>query len=179
MGNVPLRHPQLAGWQCFFTRDERGDSPRYHSLPYTNVKIINNICALNQHHGVTLARGERSVVAGNLILLVDQGKTKREATGSIKVFENRNCKILGNVAKVFDLRGLSNCNVVNNIYDYKPDYNKTILTIKQAIKSAGKRDSVEPLEASIDMSRYYGQKDLINNPLQFLDYSGFTLIPSF
>lgn len=179
VGNVPLTHPQLAGWQCFFTRDERGDSPRYHSLPYNNVKIINNICALNQHHGVTLARGNNSVVAGNLILLVDKGKTKREATGSIKVFENHNCKILGNVAKVFDLRGLANCNVVNNIYDYKPDYNKTVAQIKLAINSAGKRDNVAPLETPIDLSRYYGKKDLVTNPLQFLDYSGFTLVPAF
>ncbi len=179
VGNVPLTHPQLAGWQCFFTRDERGDSPRYHSLPYTNVKVINNICALNQHHGVTLARGNNSVVAGNLILLVDKGKTKREATGSIKVFENKNCKILGNVAKVFDLRGLSNCNVVNNIYDYKPDYNKTIIKIKHAISSAGKRNSVGPLKMPIDLSRYYGKKNLTANPLQFLDYSSFTLVPSF
>ena len=179
VGNVPLTHPQLAGWQCFFTRDERGDSPRYHSLPYTNLKVINNICALNQHHGVTLARGNNSVVAGNLILLVDKGKTKREATGSIKVFENHNCKILGNVAKVFDLRGLSNCKVVNNIYDYKPDYNKTVTQIKHAISSAGKRNHVAPQEAPIDLSRYYGKKDLVTNPLQFLDYSGFTLVPAF
>ncbi len=178
-GNVPLTHPQLAGWQCFFTRDERGDSPRYRSLAYKNVNIINNICALNQHHGVTLARGHNSVVAGNLILLLDKGKTKREATGSIKVFENNNCKILGNVAKVFDLRGLSNCNVTNNIYDYKPDYNKTITTIRQAIRSAGTRNNVASLETSIDLSRYYGKKNLISNPLQFLDYSSFTLVPSF
>ncbi len=178
-GNVPLTHPQLAGWQCFFTRDERGDSPRYRSLPYTNINIINNICALNQHHGVTMARGHNSVVAGNLILLLDKGKTKREATGAIKVFQNSNCRILGNVAKVFDLRGLSNCKVVNNIYDYKPNFQKTLSEIKQGISSAGKRDIIPPLGTTIDLSRYYGKKDLVNNPLQFLDYSSFTFVPSF
>ncbi len=179
VGNVPLTHPQLAGWQCFFTRDERGDSPRYHSLPYKNINIINNICALNQHHGVTLARGHNNVVAGNLILLVDKGKTKREATGSIKVFENKNCKIVGNVTKIFDLRGLSDCSVVNNIFDYKPDYHKILSKIKGEISLSKKRDSIASLTSSVDLSRFYGEKDLTSNPLQFLDYSGFTLVPSF
>lgn len=179
VGGTPLTNRSLAGWQCFFTRDERGDSVRYGNKLYSNIKIINNICASNQHHGVTLSRGVNNVVAGNFILLVDEGKTLREATGSIKVFDNKNCKILGNVSYVFDLKNLSGCEVTNNIYDYKPDYGKTLLKIKGGINGAKKRTVIGQGSTSNDLSRYYIKKDLLTKPLQFLDYSALTLVPNF
>ncbi len=179
VGDTPLRNRSLSGWQCFFTRDERGDSVRHRNMPYSNTSIINNICASNQHHGVTLARGANSVVAGNFVLLVDEGKTSREATGSIKVFDNHNCKILGNVTHVFELRNLSGCEVKNNIHDYKPDYRKTVLKIKGGIKGAQKRAVIGRNTPSHDLSRFYRTNDLLGKPLQFLDYSALTLVPSF
>ena len=116
VGDTPLTNPNLTGWQCFFTRDEKGDSFfRFRSLPYANIKIINNFCASNQHHGITLSRGIDNVVAGNFVLLVDQGKNSRQASGSIKVFDNRNCQILGNVANEFEFKNMSNCQNMNNI----------------------------------------------------------------
>jgi hypothetical protein len=179
VGDTPLRNPSLTGWQCFFTRDERGDSVRYKNMPYSNVSVINNICASNQHHGVTLARGKDGVIAGNFVLLVDDGKTSREATGSIKVFDNHNCKIVGNVTHVFELRQLSGCDVRNNIHEYKPDYRKTMMIIKSGIKNATKRTRIERNSTSHDLSRYYKTSDLVSRPLQFLDYSAFTLVPDF
>jgi hypothetical protein len=179
VGDTPLANRNLPGWQCFFTRDERGDSFRFRALPYSNIKIINNFCASNQHHGVTLSRGNDNVVAGNFILLVDKGKTSREATGSIKVFDNKNCKILGNVANEFEFKNTSNCQNINNINSYKPDYDKTIIALRQAIESAKKREAIEPASSSNDLDRFYENTGLQANPLQYLDYSKLTLVPFF
>jgi hypothetical protein len=179
VGDTPLANRNLPGWQCFFTRDERGDSFRFRALPYSNIKIINNFCASNQHHGVTLSRGNDNVVAGNFILLVDKGKTSREATGSIKVFDNKNCKILGNVANEFEFKNTSNCQNINNINSYKPDYDKTIIALSQAIESAKKREAIEPASSSNDLDRFYENTGLQANPLQYLDYSKLTLVPFF
>ena len=180
VGDTPLTNRNLSGWQCFFTRDERGDSFfGIRSLPYSNIKIINKFCASNQHHGLTLSRGSDNVVAGNFILLVDKGKNSREATGSIKVFDNRNCKILGNVANEFEFKNMSNCQNINNINSYKPDYDKTIITMRQAIESATKREAIEPASSSNDLSRFYENSGLQANPLQYLDYSMLTLVPFF
>jgi hypothetical protein len=179
VGDSPLANPNLSGWQCFFTRDESGDHSRRKNLLYDNIKIINNICALNQHHGVTLSRGHDNVVAGNLVLLVDQGKTNRQASGSIKIFDNKDCKILGNVTNKLEFRNVYNCQNINNIYNYKPDYQQTINKIRYAVKSAKQRTVVEPASSSNDLSRYYKNSSLQDHPLQFLDYSKFTLVPSF
>jgi len=179
VGDTPLTNPHLPGWQCFFTRDEKGDSFGFRSLPYSNIKIINNFCASNQHHGVTLSRGRDNVVAGNFILLVDKGKTSREATGSVKIFDNRNCKVLGNVANEFEFKNMSNCQVINNINSYKPDYDETIIEMRQAIESAEKREAIEPASSSNDLSRFYENIGLQDNPLQYLDYSKLTLVPLF
>ena len=181
VGDTPLTNPNLTGWQCFFTRDEKGDSflGRFRSKPYANIKIINNFCASNQHHGVTLSRGIDNVVAGNFVLLVDQGKNSRQATGSIKVFDNRNCKILGNVSNEFEFKNMSNCQITNNINGFKPDYNNIIITMKQAIDSAIQRESIEPASSSNDLSRFYANTGLQANPLQYLDYSKLTLVPFF
>jgi len=105
VGDTPLSNPYLTGWQCFFTRDEKGDGSggRFSSLAYANVKIINNFCASNQHHGVTLSRGVDNVVAGNFVLLINHGKNKQQATGAIKIFDNKNCRILGVAASSNDL----------------------------------------------------------------------------
>ncbi|MEH6456317.1 MAG: hypothetical protein V7749_08335, partial [Cocleimonas sp.] len=166
VGDTPLTHPNLAGWQCFFTRDESGDSFWSRSMPYANIKIINNFCASNQHHGVTLSRGIDNVVAGNFVLLVDQGKNSRQATGSIKVFDNRNCKILGNVSNEFEFKKLSNCQITNNINGFKPDYYNMVITMKQAIESATKREVIEDASSSNDLRRFYENTDLQANPLQ-------------
>ena len=181
VGDTPLTNPNLTGWQCFFTRDEKGDSflGRLRSLPYANIKIINNFCASNQHHGVTLSRGIDNVVAGNFVLLVDQGKNSRQATGSIKVFDNRNCKILGNVSNEFEFKNMSNCLITNNLNGFKPDYNNVIITMKQAIDSAIQRETIEPASSSNDLSRFYENTGLQANPLQYLDYSKLTLVPYF
>jgi hypothetical protein len=180
VGDTPLTNPNLTGWQCFFTRDEKGDSFfRFRSLPYANIKIINNFCASNQHHGITLSRGIDNVVAGNFVLLVDQGKNSRQASGSIKVFDNRNCQILGNVANEFEFKNMSNCQNMNNINSYKPDYDKTIITMRQAIESATKREAIEAASSSNDLSRFYENTGLQANPLQYLDYSKLTLVPFF
>jgi len=181
VGDTPLTNRNLTGWQCFFTRDEQGDSffGRFRSLPYANIKIINNFCASNQHHGVTLSRGIDNVVAGNFVLLVDQGKNKRQATGSIKVFENKNCKVLGNVSNEFEFKNMSNCHITNNINSFKPDYNNTIITMKQAIDSATRREVIEVASSSNDLSRFYENTGLQDNPLQYLDYSKLTLVPYF
>ena len=181
VGDTPLTHPNLAGWQCFFTRDEKGDSffGRFRSLPYANIRIINNFCASNQHHGITLSRGIDNVVAGNFVLLVDQGKNSRQATGSIKIFENRNCKILGNVSNEFEFKNMSNCQITNNINGFKPDYDKIIITMKQAIELATKREGIEDASSSNDLSQFYENTGLQANPLQYLDYSKLTLVPFF
>lgn len=181
VGDTPLTNPNLTGWQCFFTRDEKGDAffGRFQSLPYANLKIINNFCASNQHHGVTLSRGIGNVVAGNFVLLVDEGKDSRQATGSIKAFENKNCRILGNVSSEFDFKNLSNCQVSNNIIGYKPDYNKMVVTMKQAIETATQRDVIEVAASSNDLRRYYPKGDFQADPLQYFDYSKLTLVPAF
>ena len=181
VGDTPLTNPNLSGWQCFFTRDEKGDSffGRFRSLPYANIKIINNFCASNQHHGVTLSRGIDNVVAGNFVLLVEQGKNSRQASGSIKVFDNRNCRILGNVSNEFEFNNMANCQVTNNINGFKPDYNNTIMTMRQAIGSAIKREAIEVASSSNDLSRFYENTGLQANPLQYLDYSKLTLVPVF
>ena len=180
VGDTPLTNPNLTGWQCFFTRDEKGDSFfGFRSLPYANIKIINNFCASNQHHGITLSRGIDNVVAGNFVLLVDQGKNSRQASGSIKVFENRNCKVLGNVSNEFEFKNMSNCQITNNINGYKPDYDKTIIAMRQAIESATKRETIEVASSSNDLSRFYENTGLQANPLQYLDYSKLTLVPFF
>ncbi|WP_299881395.1 hypothetical protein [uncultured Cocleimonas sp.] len=181
VGKTPLRNPNLTGWQCFFTRDEKGDSffGRFRSLPYANIKIINNFCASNQHHGVTLSRGIDNVVAGNFVLLVDQLKNKRQATGSIKVFENKNCRILGNVSNEFEFKNMSNCQITNNINGFKPDYNNTIYSMREAIHSAPQRSAIEVASSSNDLSRFYTNTGLQENPLQYLDYSKLTLVPVF
>ena len=181
VGKTPLRNPNLTGWQCFFTRDEKGDSffGRFRSLPYANIKIINNFCASNQHHGVTLSRGIDNVVAGNFVLLVDQAKNSRQASGSIKVFENRNCKILGNVSNEFEFKNMSNCQVTNNINGFKPDYNNIIYNMREAIHSAPQRAAIEVASSSNDLSRFYTNTGLQENPLQYLDYSKLTLVPVF
>jgi len=177
VGDTPLRHPNLAGWQCFFTRDEKGDSFWSRSKPYANIKIINNFCASNQHHGVTLSRGVDNVVAGNFVLLVDQGKDKRQATGSIKVFANRNCKILGNVSNEFEFKNMPGCQILNNINSYKPDYQTMMQTMMQTIRSAPQREIIESPLSSNDLSRFYQNAGLQENPLQYLDYSKMTLVP--
>ncbi|GAA0409050.1 hypothetical protein GCM10009133_16990 [Cocleimonas flava] len=181
VGKTPLRNPNLTGWQCFFTRDEKGDSffGRFRSLPYANIKIINNFCASNQHHGVTLSRGIDNVVAGNFVLLVDQVKNKRQATGSIKVFENKNCRILGNVSNEFEFKNMSNCQITNNINGFKPDYNNIIFNMREAIHSAPQRAAIEVASSSNDLSRFYTNTGLQENPLQYLDYSKLTLVPVF
>jgi hypothetical protein len=179
VGDTPLKHPNLTGWQCFFTRDESGDSFWTRSMPYANIKIINNFCASNQHHGVTLSRGIDNVVAGNFVLLVDQGKNSRQATGSIKVFDNKNCKILGNVSNEFEFKKLSNCQIANNINGFKPDYNDVIITMKQAIESATKRQLIEDASSSNDLRRYYENNGMQSSPLQYFDYSRLTLVPLF
>ena len=181
VGDTPLTNPNLTGWQCFFTRDEKGDSffGRFKSLPYANVKIINNFCASNQHHGVTLSRGVGNVVAGNFVLLVDKGKTLRQATGSIKAFENKNCKILGNVSNEFEFKNLSNCQISNNINGFKPHYKNMVNTMRQAIKAAPKRQIIEQPSSSNDLSRFYKNSGLQANPLQYFDYSKLTLVPLF
>jgi len=119
------------------------------------------------------------VVAGNFVLLVDQGKNKRQATGSIKVFENKNCKVLGNVSNEFEFKNMSNCHITNNINSFKPDYNNTIITMKQAIDSATRREVIEVASSSNDLSRFYENTGLQDNPLQYLDYSKLTLVPYF
>ena len=181
VGKTPLKNPNLTGWQCFFTRDEKGDSffGRFRSLPYANIKIINNFCASNQHHGVTLSRGIDNVVAGNFVLLVDQVKNKRQATGSIKVFENKNCRILGNVSNEFEFKNMANCQVSNNINGYKPDYNQTVMIMRHAIESAPGRDTIEVASSSNDLSQFYQNSGLQQNPLQYFDYSKLTLVPVF
>ena len=181
VGDTPLTNPNLTGWQCFFTRDEKGDSflGRFKSLPYANVKIINNFCASNQHHGVTLSRGINNVVAGNFVLLVDQGKNSRQATGSIKVFDNKNCRILGNVSNEFEFKNMSNCQITNNINGFKPNYNNIVFTMKQAIDSAIQREFIESVSSSNDLRRYYENAGLQSNPLQYFDYAKLTLVPYF
>ena len=179
VGDTPLTHPNLAGWQCFFTRDEKGDSFWSRSMPYANIKIINNFCASNQHHGVTLSRGINNVVAGNFVLLVDQGKNSRQATGSIKVFANRNCKILGNVSNEVEFKNTANCQIANNIKGYKPDYNSIIITMRQAIAAETKRQYIETASSSNDLSQYYRNAGLQENPLQYFDFSKLTLVPAF
>ena len=177
VGDTPLRHPNLAGWQCFFTRDESGDSFWKRSMPYSNVKIINNFCASNQHHGVTLSRGINNVVAGNFVLLVDRGKDKRQATGSIKVFANRNCKVLGNVSNEFEFKNMPGCQIQNNINSFKPEYKNTIGKLMQSIYSAPQRQVIETPASSNDLSRFYTNVGLQENPLQYLDYSKLNLVP--
>ncbi len=179
VGDTPLLHPNLTGWQCFFTRDEKGDSSWSRSMPYANIKIINNFCASNQHHGVTLSRGIDNVVAGNFVLLVDQGKDSRQATGSIKIFDNRNCRIVGNVSNVFEFKELSNCQVTNNISGFKPSYDEILVTMKQAIESAPQRQVIEAASSSNDLSRFYTKKSFRQYPLQYFDYSKLTLVPKF
>ena len=181
VGDTPLNIRNLAGWQCFFTRDEKGDTffGRFSSLPYANVKIINNFCASNQHHGVTLSRGIDNVIAGNFVLLVDEGKNSRQATGSIKVFENKNCKILGNVSNEFEFKNLSNCQVTNNINGYKPNYNDMLNTMKQAIDLSPKRTLIEDSSSSNDLRQFYENTNLQANPLKYFDYSKLTLVPVF
>ena len=177
VGETPLRHPNLAGWQCFFTRDEKGDSFWSRSMPYSNVKIINNFCASNQHHGVTLSRGINNVVAGNFVLLIDAGKDTRQATGSIKIFANRNCKVLGNVSNHFEFKNMAGCQISNNINSYKPEYRATIGALMQSIYSAPQRQVIEPDSSSNDLSKFYNNANLQENPLQYLDYSKMTLVP--
>jgi len=177
VGDTPLTHPNLAGWQCFFTRDESGDSFWKRSMPYTNIKIINNFCASNQHHGVTLSRGINNVVAGNFVLLVDTGKDKRQATGSIKVFANRNCKVLGNVSNHFEFKNMPGCQILNNIDSYKPNYQTMMQTMMQTIRSGPQRQVIEIPLSSNDLSRFYNNAGLQENPLQYLDYSKLTLVP--
>lgn len=181
VGDTPLTNPNLTGWQCFFTRDEKGDSflGRLRSLPYGNIKIINNFCASNQHHGVTLSRGIDNVVAGNFVLLVDQGKNSRQATGSIKIFDNRNCKILGNVSNVFEFKNMTNCQIKNNINGFKPNYNDIVITLKQAIDAVPQRKIIELASSSNNLSQFYKNAGLQANPLQYFDYSKLTLVPYF
>ena len=179
VGETPLTHPSLAGWQCFFTRDESGDSFWKRSMPYANIKIINNFCASNQHHGVTLSRGIDNVVAGNFVLLVDLGKDKRQATGSIKVFANRNCKILGNVSNEFEFKNMPGCQIMNNINSFKPNYKNTIGALMQSIYSAPQRNVIETPASSNDLRRFYTNVGLQENPLQYIDYAKLTLVPLF
>ena len=60
-----------------------------------------------------------------------------------------------------------------------PDYDKIIMTMKQAIDSAIQREVIEVASSSNDLSRFYESTDLQANPLQYLDYSKLTLVPFF
>jgi len=51
--------------------------------------------------------------------------------------------------------------------------------MKQAIDSATKRETIEPASSSNDLSRFYTNTGLQENPLQYLDYSKLTLVPVF
>ena len=181
VGDTPLSNPYLTGWQCFFTRDEKGDGSggRFSSLAYANVKIINNFCASNQHHGVTLSRGVDNVVAGNFVLLINHGKNKQQATGAIKIFDNKNCRILGNVSNKFVFDNLDNCQTGNNIDGFKANYPTMLSIMKQEIESAAQRTDIEVAASSNDLSKFYRSEGLKDNPLKLFDFSKLTLVPTF
>jgi len=173
-GNSPIRDSRLRGWQCFFTRDENK------TFYFSNIRIHNNICVSNQHHGITLSRGYNNIIANNLILEI--GKHNNPAiTAGIRVNDNSNTKVLGNLSKSLFTRSNKNTHkqgnrVLTNL-QLGYDYVKNI--IKQKRTTAPSRRLIEQTSNAdvLQEIQRHSNKHL-TAPIDSLDFNQLGVVPS-
>jgi parallel beta-helix repeat protein len=173
-GNSPIRDSRLKGWQCFFTRDESK------ATYFSNIRIHNNICVSNQHHGITLSRGVNNIVANNIILEI--GKTENpRVTAGIRVNGNSNTQVIDNISKFYSARRNTNTrsqgNYIINNFQLGYDYVKNI--IRQKRMSAPSRYLIEQTNnaAVLHEIKIHSNKRLIL-PIDRLDFNKLGVVPS-
>jgi parallel beta-helix repeat protein len=173
-GNSPIKDSRLRGWQCFFTRDENK------AFYFSNIRIHNNICVSNQHHGVTLSRGYNNIISNNLILEI--GRTRNpNITAGIRVNDNSNTKVLGNFSKSLFTKSNKNTRkhgnrILDNLqlgYDYVKN------VIKQKRTVAPSRHLIEQINNAgvLQEIKMHLNKHL-TSPIDSLDFNKLGVVPS-
>jgi parallel beta-helix repeat protein len=173
-GNSPIKDSRLRGWQCFFTRDENK------AFYFSNIRIHNNICVSNQHHGVTLSRGYNNIISNNLILEI--GRTRNpNITAGIRVNDNSNTKVLGNFSKSLFTKSNKNTRKQGNrILDNLQlgyDYVKNVIKQKRTV--APSRHLIEQINNAgvLQEIKMHLNKHL-TSPIDSLDFNKLGVVPS-